>query len=449
MAPSALQQPAAATISAQLISHITHFRDGEWNPEVLRRIELCLLDNLACFSVGFSLKHFAPSAAVAGRLFAVNSPFALAYIYGQAANALDFDDTLLDHPGSPIVGAVLAIAARDRLSTDRLLRGIAAAYDIAFIMGASAMPSRERATLVRSVGVWDTIAAALGAGVALGLDDQVLERLLSVAVAHSLLPYTAKWYERPAPAVKNNLGWAAAGAVLAVDLTLAGQTGITNALDGDAGMWRMAGSDCWSWDSSLLSKPAVLRTGFKPFPVCWHLQQYHKVLSDLLLLKAADDDIIEIVLAAPEDAEKFCPKEVYYSTDMATSLSLSFSLLIAGVEPGPAWGSPDGHGRALRYADRFRYERSETRSILLRTLSGSVLTREVVESEIYDRSTFGLDEAGVLAKHERWTDAGLRAGVGNALAARKSSTGSIPDQLYSAISSMMLNLTQPREIERN
>jgi hypothetical protein len=445
------------SVSTQLISHVGQFRDAIWDPQVLRRTELCLLDSLGCFSAGLSLKHFAPSAAVASRLFGLNSdgsnfkaplsPFVMAYLYGQAANALDYDDTLLiGHPGAPIIGAVLSVAAREHLSTDRVLRGIAAGYETEMILGASATPSRERAAHVRSVGVWDTVAAGIGVGVALGFEDWMLERIIGIAAAHSLLPYTAKWYERPVPALKNNLGWAAAGAVLSADLAVAGQTGVTNALEGDAGMWRMAGSDRWNLDRSLFEKPAVLRTGFKHFPVCWHLQESLKTLSGLLVSMAPDDEVVEIILAAPQDIEKFCQRDIFGSADIAFSLPASFSLLISRVEPGPQWDSLAGQTSHLRYRDLFHYERSEARTISLRTRNGVMLDGAVGVSDPLDRAASGLDEAGVLGKHERLTATMLRAETAAALATgNPSSAGGVPHGLYGTIDRMMVDVLRGQE----
>ena len=88
-----------STASNQVVAHVGKFRDEVWDPSVLRRTELCLLDSLACYSAGRSLEHYAPSAAVAGLLLGPNlrraegepyiSPLLTAYLHGQAANALD------------------------------------------------------------------------------------------------------------------------------------------------------------------------------------------------------------------------------------------------------------------------------------------------------------------------------------------------------------------------
>lgn len=445
-------------VSTQLISHIGRFRDAEWDPTILRRTELCLLDSISCYSAGRSLKHYAPIAAVAGRLFASGrdaspteaapSAFAMAYLYGEAANLLDYDDTLFfGHPGAAIVGAVLAVAADQKLSIDRLLRGIASGYEAEWLLSAAAAPTPERGALVRSVGVWDTVAASVGISIALGLEDVLVERAMGVAVAHSLLPYTAKWYERPVPSLKNNLGWAGAGAVLATELAIAGKTGVTNAFEGDSAMWRMAGSDRWNLDPSLFEKAAVLRVGFKTYPVCWHLQEYLKTLSGLVAKLAPGDEVIELVLTGPKDVERFCQCEISSPTDIAFSLPAAFSLLIAGIEPGPEWAAYGEGDDALRYRTVFRFELSQDRSISLGTRQGFKLKSDVVASNMNDLALGGLDDAGVVAKHNRLADPGLRVGTSIALSRDGSATGGDPAQLYQAFRKIVASqLNEPTGI---
>lgn len=427
-------------ISTLLISHIAQFRDGPWDPAVRYRTELCLLDSLACYSAGRSLKHYAVIAAVARRSFGAGVPsaFAMAYLYGEAANLLDFDDTLFfGHPGAAIIGANLAGGAREGLPTDRLLRGIAAGYEAQFLLSTSAAATPERTALVRSVGVWDASAAAIGMCVARGFDDAFIERAIGAAVCHSVLPYTAKWYERPVPSLKNNLGWAGAGAVLATDLASAGKCGVTNPLEGPSAMWRMAGSDRFSLDPALFEKAVVLRTGFKAFPVCWHLQQYLKTMSGLFCSVEQGDQVVQILLSGPQDVERFCEREIVSPTDIAFSLPAAFSLVIAGVEPGPEWAAYGEGDEKLRFRDIFRFALSDDRSIELRTKRGSTLRSPVEAANMHDLATGGLGDDEVLAKHERLTDPALRAGAATALRRGASGEGGDPAQLYEVLSSIM------------
>src|SRR5690606_627162 len=174
---------------------------------------------------------------------------------------------------------------------------------------------------VRSIGAFDTVAASIGAFIAMDLDDVMIERVIGVALTHSILPYVAKWYERPVPAMKNNMGWVAAGAILSVSLAALGQSGGTRARDGDTGIWRMVGSDRWVLEDDLVNgKPAVLRTGFKYFPACWHIQEYLKTFSALLAQVPTDDEVLDIVVAGPADIEKFCHGNLGGAADIAFSL---------------------------------------------------------------------------------------------------------------------------------
>lgn len=429
-------------LSAQLVAHLRKFREGSWDAKTLRSTKLCLLDSLGCFSSGLHLPHFTPAAAVAKSMFGTSvgasnlpiSPFLMAYIYGQAANALDYDDTLFGHPGAPIIGATLSTAASYRLPLDRLLRGIAAGYEAHFILSASAVASPERAALVRSVGVWDTVAAAVGAGIALDLSDEMLKRIIGVAVTHSVLPYTAKWYERPVPAVKNNMGWVAAGAVLSVNLAAAGLSGVTAPLDGESGMWRMAGSDRWSLNKTLFDKPAVLRVGFKQYPACWFIQEHLKGYAQILASIAPGDEVAQITVRSPVEIEKFCPSSLTGTADVGFSLPATFSLLTAGVEPGPQWDFFDASGTK----QEFRYERAEHRTIRVLTRTGAELTVDVGTSEPLDLSNAGLDEAGVVVKYKRLADELLQSQLAEELSLESvSRNDSVPNGLYETIARMM------------
>jgi hypothetical protein len=356
--------------------------------------------------------------------------FAAAYLYGQAANALDYDDTLDGHPGSPIIGAMLAIGADKGLSVDRLLRGIAAGYEVHSVLSSAASPSNERAAQVRSIGVFDTVAASVGALVALGADEGTIERAIGVALPHSILPYVGKWYERPVPAMKNNMGWIAAGAVLSVNLVIEGQTGITRALEGETGMWRMAGSDRWALDEHLSRKPAVLRTGFKHYPSCWHTQEHLRVLAKLLESVDAEDEIGEIVVAGPADLEKFCDKTLIGAADIAFSFPALFDRLIAGIEPGPLWEHLD-HPEA---GYDFRYEPSDRRTLTIRTRQGREFSASVILSDHSNLAPSGLDEAGVIAKFDRLTDAAVHAETLPLLDADcGAAADQVPERFYRAV----------------
>ncbi|RUV87136.1 hypothetical protein EOA88_14730 [Mesorhizobium sp. M5C.F.Ca.IN.020.14.1.1] len=393
------------SVSKRLISHLGKFRDDAWDDAVLKRTVVCVADNLGCYAAGLQLSHF--NRSVAGAKAALStavggepqlSPFVAAYIYGQAANALDYDDTLYGHPGSPIIAAVLAVAMNNELSLDRFLRGVAAGYDAHWFINAAAWPSAERGAQVRSVGNLDTVAAGIGAAIALGLDDGMIERIIEVAVAHTIIPYVGKWYDRPVPGMKNNMGWIASSAILSVTSAQAGQTGVTKSLDGEKGLWIMVGSDRWNPDSRLLEeKAAVLRTGFKFYPACWHLQEYLRMFAALLGKLEPGEEVAEIAVSGPRDIEKFCERNIPDTADAAVSLPCLFWHLSKGVEPGPRWDVCEEAD--LGY--ECRYQLGDARAITVRTNKGKTLTAPVVENYTADMTPHSLPDAHVIAKFHR------------------------------------------------
>jgi hypothetical protein len=249
------------------------------------------------------------------------------------------------------------------------------------------------------------------------------------------LPYTAKWFDRPVPSLKNNLGWAGAGSVLAVSLAIGGKTGVTNALEGENGMWRMAGSDRWDLREALFDRPAVMRVGFKAYPACWHLQSFLKAFSILLEEIPAGHKVAEIVISGPPADEKFCKPEIKVATDTAFSLPAEFSLMMSGIEPGPKWAMvADGEEGDIvfQHRDLCHYRRSAERSLTVRTDRGAELQRSVAISNRADMSPEGLDEAGVLAKHERLAASTLKDGVADAFNSEEGAAHSRPIELYQA-----------------
>lgn len=233
-----------------MLSLLGRYRDDAWDEAVLARTRRCVADSLGCYVAGLGLLYFKRSVTgmkasllPSGKDRLGLSPLMMAYIYGQAANALDYDDTLYGHLGGSIVAAVLSVAISNKLSLDRFLRGVAAGYDASTFLSFATSPSEERGAKVRSVSNVDIMARSLGVVVALGLNDNLMERIIGIAVGHTVIPYVGKCYERPVPGIKNNMGWTAVGAVILLALAQAGQTGINNSLDGDNGFWLMVGSD--------------------------------------------------------------------------------------------------------------------------------------------------------------------------------------------------------------
>jgi 2-methylcitrate dehydratase PrpD len=381
--------------------------------EVRRRARHCLLDHLACTLTGAQLDyvqpHFIAMAPLNGTPEATTADgllrpaFCAAYLNGESANALDYDDTLTGHPGAPIVAAALAAGERADAALDDLLTGIVVGYEAHWLLARAAQPSHSRASRVRAVGVFDAISASLAAAAVTDASAQRLGRVVALAGTQSCVPYVAKWYERPVPSVKNNLGWSAAAAVLALDLADSGAVGLPDVLDGPAGFWLMAGSDRWRWDDTLAEtgEPAILRAAFKRFPACWHVQQYLVALESVLRGAPEGRTVKHIRIDGPLDLQKFAEQRIIGPADVAFSIRTLSALLSGGVEPGPAWVRPDVLASASTPAREVEVTRTRHRAVTVTFDDGQVQHSPVPRGDHARLYPFGLTENEVRAKFDR------------------------------------------------
>jgi hypothetical protein len=239
-----------------------------------------------------------------------------------------------------------------------------------------------------------------------------------VAATQSCVPYVAKWYERPVPSVKNNLGWSAAAGVLAADLARAGAVGLPNVLDGQAGFWAMAGSDRWRWPETVAEDavPAVMRAGIKRFPACWHVQRYLTVLSRLLDEVGPAAVVAGIDFAGPHDVQKFGEHPVDGMADVAFSLPTLGTLLAHRIPVGADWVSDEAlaTGRALLASTVVRQARQ--RSVTLTLADGRRLRAAVPKGDYGFPYRDGLTEPEARHKFTRSAGAVLGAATAERLA---------------------------------
>lgn len=342
---------ATATVNAtaELLQRIHQLGSRPLPKPVDRRARVLILDHLTAIFAARDLTYVRPSfaamASLTGDAEATaadghrRSAFATAYLNGSAANALDFDDTLYGHPGAPVISAALAVGEREGRRLAELLRSVVMGYQVHWLLARAALPTPSRARRVRAVGVFDALAAAVACVAIRTVDIDRLGAALAVASTQSCVPYVAKWYERPMPSVKNNLGWSAAAGVLASDLADAGAIGLPNVLDGPAGFWAMAGSDSWRWAETLREDtiPAVIRVGFKRYPACWHLQQYLHMLDQLISDAGPGAGVAAIEVTGPQDLQKFAEESLAGPADIAFSIRTLSALIATRVAPGPQW----------------------------------------------------------------------------------------------------------------
>jgi 2-methylcitrate dehydratase PrpD len=108
------------------------------------------------------------------------TPRAAAFINGAASHAIEFDDIFREaiyHPGVVVIPAALAAAETAGCSGKRFLAAIIAGYEVSNRIGAAMIPGHY--AYWHTTGTVGAFGAAVGAGVALGLNAQQMANAIS------------------------------------------------------------------------------------------------------------------------------------------------------------------------------------------------------------------------------------------------------------------------------
>jgi 2-methylcitrate dehydratase PrpD len=250
---------------------------------VVRKIKELILDHLGC-ALGGSRTPLARAAAEVGG--AAAGPAAIigtarraslgtaAFANAMAANALDYDDTgPTGHPGATIIPAALALAEAQGARGDAFVSAVLTGYEVWAHIAGAMQPTWERRVLVYGNGVTQTFGAAAAAARLLGLDFERTCCAFGLAGAFAPLPHDGKmgWEEGRVSWVKDNVSWPAEGGLRAALLAERGFLATREILDGERGLWIMAGSDRCDFDRMTRGIGVefdVLRMSLKPYPCC-------------------------------------------------------------------------------------------------------------------------------------------------------------------------------------
>ena len=346
-------------VTRELAAYATETRFEDYPSEAVVKAKTLILDSIGCMLGGCqtnlgralltpiqSMGGSTESTIVGGRM-KVPTVHA-AFVNGNTANALDYDDTErggLGHPGATIIPAALAIGEWKKASGKDVLNAILIAYDVADRIGRAIQPSYDRLQKVWGVGTWQTFGAVVAAGRILQLDLDHMLNAFGVAGATAPLPNTQKWgwdiEERPIHWVKEPTGWPSWTGTMAALLASQGFIGNKYILDGDNGFWIMAGSDQCDFDAMTkgLGKDYEVRNvAIKPYSSCrWQ----HAALDCV-------EDLKKTYQLTPEEIRSITVhsfgwvkrQEIYGPTQMVDaefSIPHTVSMLLLGYPPGPSW----------------------------------------------------------------------------------------------------------------
>jgi 2-methylcitrate dehydratase PrpD len=305
----------SAPVTARLAAFASGLAWSDLPAEVVARAELLVLD-LAGIIVRsqeldsmISMKEGLRDLGQAGGASAVLgsaerwTPWAAAMINAAAAHTLDFDDTHAPaqlHPGAPVIPAALAAAQLAGCGTRRLLSGIVAGYEVMCRVsyGLTPLAHSDRGWhLTGTTGVFGAVAAA---GHVLGLTPGQMEHAFGTALSQTA--GSGQFLVNGAWTKRFHVGNAAAGGLMAAVLARRGYTGAAQALEGDAGFFKLYSPDPQP-EAALAGVGSVWETlgvAVKPYPCC---RAIHAPLDAVFQLQAAHsfqtDDIESVRVGMP------------------------------------------------------------------------------------------------------------------------------------------------------
>ena len=274
-------------VAEALAERISSLDAARLPPEVRETCERLLIDVIGLCAVARGTDYLRAALAAwsrdPGNGTAIGHPgsigaAAAAFVNGTAAHGEDFDDTFEGgpvHAGAVIVPAVLAAAEQERRDGPSALVGIAAGVETICRLSL-VVPKAVHKAGFHPTAVFGAVAAAAGAGAALGLEPRQLADALGIAgsMAGGLLEYLAEgtWTKRMHP------GWAAQSGLRAALLGRAGFRGPRTVLEGVHGLFagfaRTREGNYAAMLDGFGERWLMTALAFKPYPCGTMIQPY-------------------------------------------------------------------------------------------------------------------------------------------------------------------------------
>jgi 2-methylcitrate dehydratase PrpD len=176
-------------------------------------------------------------------------PRTAALINATASHVAEVDDIFRDgiyHPGSPTVGAAVAVAEHSGASGEELLRAIAVGYEVSARISAVIQPAHY--TYWHTTGTVGSMGAAIAAGELLNLDEVSMGHAL--ATSTTMAAGLQQAFRSDAMSKPLHAGHAAEAGLLSAFAAKEGFTGALDILEGAAGFGAAMSSDV-DWQAAV------------------------------------------------------------------------------------------------------------------------------------------------------------------------------------------------------
>lgn len=304
------------TLTSALAEWACGFRYEELSAQQQERLQVLLLDHLACVARGSrlpwgeGLKQWATSYGGSGNATVVGSalraaPHVAGLLNATAAHGMEFDDThdpSLTHPGAGVIATALAVAEDTDADGREVLAAITVGYEVTARVGiATGASIMERG--FHPTALFGGYGAAAAAARLYGRDARALESAWGLLL--SMTGGSMQFSQDPQGTTVKRLhgGYGSFHGILAAQLVGHGIEGPAGAVDGRYGMTKLfGGEDCAPHvlRRSSTEKLAIEEISLKPYPSCRLFHSTIDALREALgELPCDPGEITSITVGAP------------------------------------------------------------------------------------------------------------------------------------------------------
>jgi 2-methylcitrate dehydratase PrpD len=311
---------------------------GDFEPDVVAKAKLCLLDFLSCaFEAGHHpwSRQAVQIAQDGGRATIIgtsqlSSPADAAFanaVMGHGLVREDMHAASIAHHGVVIWPALLALSEQAPLSGAKLLAAAIIGYETGARIGRALLTS-DLARLYRPTGLVAPPGAALAGSFALGLSED--QAISAIAIAANTSSGLNEWPHAGGSDMYFHPGFAASNAIRAVGLAAAGAFGSETILEGEAGLFaayrRQAAPDGIALFPN--GECEIMAVYNKPVPACNFAQTAAQAALRVSHELAGTDEIDRIVIRAPDAAVRYpgCDSMGPYRNALQAKMSIPFSV---------------------------------------------------------------------------------------------------------------------------
>ena len=311
---------------------------GDFEPDVIAKAKLCLLDFLSCaFEAGHHpwSRQAVQIAQDDGRATIIgtsqlSSPADAAFanaVMGHGLVREDMHAASIAHHGVVIWPALLALSEQAPLSGAKLLAAAIIGYETGARIGRALLTS-DLARLYRPTGLVAPPGAALAGSFALGLSED--QATSAIAIAANTSSGLNEWPHAGGSDMYFHPGFAASNAIKAVGLAAAGAFGSETILEGEAGLFaayrRQAAPDGIALFPN--GECEIMAVYNKPVPACNFAQTAAQAALRVSHELAGTDEIDRVVIRAPDAAVRYpgCDSMGPYRNALQAKMSIPFSV---------------------------------------------------------------------------------------------------------------------------